>query len=274
MIRRGLLSTAYCIREITKQQFQKNPTDIARVNGYDIFLRPDDVGYGASMMAVIGWYEPETTELFKKILKPGMKVVDVGANIGWFTLLSASLTRGDGVVYAFEPEPTNFELLRRSVFRNHFSNVKLFQKCISDKDGAESLNVANYGQFGSHSIVRQVGDKKIHVTAAKLDTLVAELNIGHIDLLKIDVEGAEQKVMRGAVTLIENSKISNIVMEWNPEEWRDHEELLQWLNSHFEIFEVRLGTPFLIRKLSVRQISELTKAKIASGELYLRNRWM
>jgi FkbM family methyltransferase len=188
----------------------------------------------------------KTTELFINLIRNGSTVIDVGANIGFFTLLAAKLVGDKGLVLSFEPEPTAFSLLTQSVERNGFSNVRLFQKCISSVDGQEQLHLSVTRNKGLHSIARDLGGPSLVVESARLDTIASTLGIGSIDLLKIDVEGAEPEVLEGAVGLISGSRVRNIIMEWeHPETWARRNDILEMIFSRFDVYEFVRSLPFV-----------------------------
>src|SRR5208282_1394111 len=116
-----------------------------RVLGFQIYLNPQDFSPVSTSIATSGWLNLPLTALMKKVLKSGMKAVDVGANIGYFTLLAAKIVE-HGHVYAFEPEQTNFELLSKSISVNDLGNVDIYQKALCDKEGLIKLYLSDPAQ--------------------------------------------------------------------------------------------------------------------------------
>lgn len=231
--------------EILQETYLKNPITVKRTHGFEICLNPEDLGISPSI-GVLGWYELRTTELFVEVLREGYTVVDVGANIGFFTLLAARIVGKSGTVLSFEPEPTSFSLLSKSVERNNFSNVRLFQKCVSDVVGNRTLYLSATRHKGMHSLIRDSGGASITVPATRLDAEISSLDIDRIDLLKIDVEGAEPEVIAGAARLLSEDRIRNMILEWeHPEIWSQHEGLVRRLLSSFNVYEVARSLPFL-----------------------------
>jgi len=208
---RSLLGRADALNKLLMDLYARNPVALVHTHGFDILLDPADMGISPSI-GVLGWYELKTTELFIKLVESGSTVIDVGANVGFFTLLAAKLAGKEGVVVSFEPDPTSFSLLSRSVQRNNFGNVRLFRKCISDVDGEQVLYLSVTHHKGMHSISRNLGGLGISVKSARLDTVADSLNIDEIDLLKIDVEGAEPEVLDGATRLLSEHRVRNIIM--------------------------------------------------------------
>ena len=220
------------------------PIGIKRTRGFDIYLNPPKTDRVSAYIAVLGYWELAPTELFCNILKKGMTAVDVGANIGWFTMMAARLVGSDGEVFAFEPEESNFALLKISAERNKFQHVHLERTCVSDTDGFLTLFLDT--DSGTHSTVRQTS-RSVQVPCISLDSFFASGAVKRIDVLKVDVEGAEAEVLSGARKLISESKIDHMFLEWNPEAWISKSDLLQELVEHYHIFRIVSSSPFLIR---------------------------
>jgi FkbM family methyltransferase len=142
-------------------------------------------------------YEPFTTYIFKQLVKPGMVVIDVGANIGYFTLLSAKLVTDTGYVYAFEPEPRNYDALIHNMSINHFQNIMAMRDAVCDKCGWADLHIDST-EPGAHSIysVRDSFHNDVRVNTVSIDSFAKIMNT-KVDFIKIDVEGAEKDVLRG-----------------------------------------------------------------------------
>ena len=161
-----------------------------------------------------GCYEPQTTEVFRTLIKSDMKVVDIGANIGYYTILSAKLVGKSGTVYAFEPEDRNFEDLMENIEFNELKNVIAVQKAISNSDGIATLYTSKY-ESGEHSLVKgrvKDGLGTVDVETVRLDDVVK----GDIDFLKMDVEGNEPNVLKGAERTLKGPNIK-LVVEVFPE---------------------------------------------------------
>jgi FkbM family methyltransferase len=267
----SLLGGADALNRLLVDLYARNPVTVVHTHGFDVCLDPNDMGVSPSI-AVLGWHEMKTTELFIKLVGRGSTVIDVGANVGFFTLLAAKLVGKKGYVLSFEPEPTSFSLLAQSVKRNGFGNVEMFEKCVSNVDGQQTLHLSVTRNKGLHSIARDLGGDSISVQSARLDTVVNAHGIGSIDLLKIDAEGAEPEVLEGAERLLSRSSVRNIIMEWeHPESWARRSDILEMIFSRFDVFEFVRSLPFLpARKLAPDSTSLFAQG--AGTNLYLRRR--
>jgi len=193
-----------------------NATRPLLVQGHQMFLAPE--GSYASPDMVVDRYERATTDLFKNLLEPGMVFVDVGANIGYFSLLAAKLVGQEGKVYAFEPEPGNHGLLRKNIEINSYSNIQAIQKAISDKTESTLLFLSAL-DTGSHSLYSEAArgvQESVEITTTTIDEFLESEGWPSINLMKIDVEGAELGVLAGMESLVERSPNMKLVVEYCP----------------------------------------------------------
>lgn len=146
---------------------------------------------GVSGMLALGAYEPYETNFFRSCLKPGMTVIDIGANIGLYTIIAASKVTPSGKVIAYEPEPHNFLLLKENIKINNFKNVTAIEEGISDTTTVQSFFLTPENK-GTHSLIdnRETNDS-ITIKTTTLDESLKKQNISHVDLIKIDIEGIE-----------------------------------------------------------------------------------
>jgi len=206
---------------VNSLEFQRRGLLERRLNGvesrnfgrFEIFADPTDNEVGAPVLA--GAYEPHVARIFENLLRPGQSVVDVGANIGFFTLLAASLVGPAGSVLAVEPNPRNVRLLEASRRRNGFSHVTVAQVAASDHLGLLALHAGK-----SNGTTAEPPPLLADLIAAEtvpclpLDRLV-EAN-QPIALIKVDVEGAEGLVLRGALGLLDRHR-PHVVSEFCPD---------------------------------------------------------
>ncbi len=172
-----------------------------------------DVGAGIKIKVRLDWatditYWTGTHEkhdelkVFLSYLREGMVVFDVGANIGFYALHFARKVGPNGKVYAFEPVPEYFERLKQHINLNDVTNIIPVPIALSDQKGTAKMSVAS----GDSSLFHHESDRFIEVPLATLDEFMSEHQINCAHALKLDVEGAELHVIRGANHTIQNFK--------------------------------------------------------------------
>jgi len=134
----------------------------------------------------------------------GATVIDVGAHVGFFTLKAASETGPKGKVVAIEPEPRNVELLKRNVERNALVNIAIVNKAAWNKCGKAPLYLGISSK--THSLITP-SNGQIQVCVDTLDHIADELGLSHVDFVKIDTEGAELEVLKGAEDILNSDGI-------------------------------------------------------------------
>ncbi|MCL2393115.1 MAG: FkbM family methyltransferase [Acidimicrobiaceae bacterium] len=192
------------------------------VEGFTIVVDPADWAVGATITAT-GRYEPEVTAVVRSLLRPGATFVDIGANIGWFSLLAASIVGPAGSVLAVEPNLRNCELLEGSKKQNGFSQIDVLPGAASDRQGWLALQTdASNGRvvpLGPVSGATAAIPCSYVVPAFPLDQLLAERGLDQVDAIKVDVEGVETAVFAGAQRLLSDRRTS-VVFEWYPDALR------------------------------------------------------
>jgi FkbM family methyltransferase len=184
-------------------------------HGQKLFIDPADMGMARAFLLSHGDWEEAESRIFSSSLKPGMTFVDVGANIGYYTLLAARLVGSQGRVFAFEPCPENFQLLQRSVQANGHTNVTLVPKAVSDRSGPAILQL-DRNSSGGHSLSGfRGGARSIAVETISLDEYFASY-AGSIDVVKTDTEGADPAVFRGMHGLLERNPSLVLFTEFYP----------------------------------------------------------
>jgi FkbM family methyltransferase len=185
---------------------------LVSAKGFSIYVEDDDpaVGHHVKQDA----YEPHVTAVFRDRLRPGMHVVDIGANIGYYTMLSASLVGPSGSVTAIEPNPSSAKLLEASRRANSFENVTVAQVAAGRALGLLVIH-GSYGNVMTSAIPDDAAAliSSTTVPTFRVDDLVPRDR--KIDFVKIDVEGAEYNALLGASALIRRCH-PMIVSEFSP----------------------------------------------------------
>ena len=147
---------------------------------------------------VYGTWEPEVLQVVTSTIKPGMTVIDIGAHIGYYSLLFAKCVGSAGRIFSFEPLPGNFALLQKNIQLNNLHQVTTFNQAIFSSNREITLTVPDdQPNPGSGSAYIHGGAQEFRVEAISVDAFCEESAI-RPDILKMDVEGAEYEVLMGA----------------------------------------------------------------------------
>lgn len=207
------------------------------------------------------FYEPATSRLFLSILKPGDTFIDIGAHIGYFSMLAAAAVGDTGEVISFEPSPDNYRQLVEHVALNGFTNVLPFQLALgtdervtalhlnADNDGGHAL--WNVGLHPANHLSRQ--EPRVHpVYVARLDRVLRGRPMRSVKAIKIDVEGSEVLALTGAAETIARHQIPFVVAEVNRMGLEllgtSEQALRQLMKAHgYEVWVLQDGDPELFR---------------------------
>jgi FkbM family methyltransferase len=161
----------------------------------------------------LGIYEEEPTALVRAYLRPGMVVADVGANVGYYSLLALSLVGPSGRVLAFEPAARPRERLRATL--EGVCNVEVLACALGSERGVSNLYVDRDADNDTPTMVASEGGVPVSVTVDTLDAFLAARGIQRLDLLKLDVEGWEPHVLDGARQVLGSGGVGAILCELN-----------------------------------------------------------
>ncbi len=162
---------------------------------------------------VNGIYESDTIDLLSRLIPPKGHLIDVGANIGAI-LVPLCSSRKDIHAIGIEAAPWIFDYLNKNVSINNIRNVRLFNNALFDKDGVEIDFYSPSEKFGKGSLSPVFSQTAIKVTSVTLDSIVKENNMQYVDAVKIDVEGFEYFVFKGASTLLSSERAPHLVFEF------------------------------------------------------------
>jgi len=172
----------------------------------EFFIRPNSADLW--MLSPLG--ETEIRDYFK--LKEGI-FLDVGANVGKYSVIIGNQLGKNGKVFAFEPEPSNLKAFKKNLKLNKLINVSIIPLACSDKKGRLKLYL-NENNSGGHSLI----EKQTHFIGVEVDTLdnlIEKYKIKKVDLIKIDVEGGEVGVLTGAKKILRKDHPKIIFEAWN-----------------------------------------------------------
>tara|TARA_Y100001949_G_scaffold79296_1_gene67084 strand:- start:766 stop:1608 length:843 start_codon:yes stop_codon:yes gene_type:complete len=188
-------------------------SDFVEIEGRKMFTQNND-GLALSIFKI---YEPNQTEIVKKYVHEGDIVVDIGAHVGYYTLLMAQLVGKNGKVYSFEPDPVNFQLLKKSVEINGFENVVLIQKAVSNITDKVKLFLGDNDSAINRIYDAKLGDAKesIDVESIRIDEYFKE-NDELVNFIKIDSEGSEVKIINGMKQFLSRNQELVMMTEFFP----------------------------------------------------------
>jgi FkbM family methyltransferase len=191
----------------------------------------------AMRQRVEGRYERRKIVALQRLLEPGMTFVDAGSNKGDFALIAARVMKDQGRVLAFEPAPENCRWIRASVELNGYRSVTVFELALSDTEGRVPLYIGEWS--GWHSLARRPKPQaSMEVDARTLDSVLHETGDPHVDVLKIDVEGAELALLRGAERTLADERLLAVLVEVHPDFAVDPAEVCELLAARGFTFRV------------------------------------
>jgi len=165
-----------------------------------------------------GVFEPRETKIFKENIKEGMTVLDIGANMGYYTLIASKLVGNKGKVYAFEPDTRNYDLLVKNIKINKCDNVVPIQKAVSNKSGKSRLFIDKF-RMGTRSLAEaNLLNKNGHIEIET--TTLDEFFKDKIDFIKMDAEGAEGLMIKSGEKTFKNNSLM-LLMEFKKDALRN-----------------------------------------------------
>lgn len=192
---------------------------VCRRAGFRIAVPSDSVL--AEPLYVGSGFEDDEAALVRRLARRGMRVLDVGANVGLYSVMLAVAVGPSGSVWSFEPFPPSAGYLKRNLALNGLTNVTVVEKAAADRSGTLELHVFPEGYDVYNSLGASVRPRenlravrRITVRATTLDGFADEAGIDAVDLVKVDVEGAEERVLVGAERLLSRSPRAAILTEF------------------------------------------------------------
>lgn len=161
--------------------------------------------------------ETATAALFRRLLRPGSTVFDVGANVGYYALLAGRSVGPDGRVFAFEATPAVATRLAENVALNGLDNVTVVHSAVCDRSGEIEFRLHDDDSEGNSMVNFAADWPTVRVPAVSLDEYAADHGLERVDVVKVDVEGAEPLVLAGATRLLSAARPPVLIMESNPD---------------------------------------------------------
>jgi FkbM family methyltransferase len=187
---------------------------LKKLNNSSVYMILDAADAGISQELMLkGSHEPLSNKILMENLREGMHVVDIGANLGYYALQEAKAIGPKGIVYAIEPVPHNYFLLKHNAVLNNLENIQVFNLAIGDKDESLSLFLGKTSNWASAIKTPTTSNGKITVQSQRLDTFLKDK--GKVDLVRMDVEGYETKIVEGMTETLKQKNLM-LFIEFHP----------------------------------------------------------
>jgi FkbM family methyltransferase len=226
---------------------------VSVAGGSRMLVRTDDaIG---RVLAISGVWEPNVTAAFRRRLALDDVCVDVGAHVGYFTLLASKLVGDTGHVYAFEPSPSNYEGLRRNLERNAVTNVTAFPLAAGGRAGQAVLHEGPGTNSGRATLrpvrpdLSAIEEPGVAVDVQPVASCIPEEDLRRIRVIKVDVEGSELEALQGLVPIFELGERLALFIEFNPG-WTDDTDAVRRLD------DLRHAYGFTLQRLSAGYLLE------------------
>ena len=185
-----------------------------KIFNYEMYLDLYDRGISRTLI-LFGERELEHKRIIEMILKPGMNVLDIGANIGYYALMQLKIIGDKGQLIAVEPSETNIKLLRKNLNLNGYNNIKIHHKAVSNISGKKKLYLSEMSNLNTFHKPQNINN--LHLSGKTLlvkTTTVPELLSENFDLnlIRMDVEGHEVEIIEGMIDAIKKNKIKPMVI--------------------------------------------------------------
>lgn len=254
----------WAVREMRVVGPGMRPRDVRTKHGFRMRCDPGD-WVGQHILAT-GTWEDMTTAVIQACVRPGGTVVDIGANIGFYTLLLSQLVTKTGRVLAFEPMPLARERLHTNLRLNGVSNVEVREQALAAQSGPAQFFLGPRDHTSISSLQQIEGAEVINVVCTTLDTAVRDCR--RIDFLKMDVEGAEGEVFAGAFETLRRG-VPYVVAEVTNATWP-----VQLIGLGYEMFLIgwdglRPVVDPLVSELPTQYNALFTRTGVPAGVLVL-----
>lgn len=249
--------------EIIKNLEKIKQGPIVTKDGFTMYLNPNDYAV-SGYLALHKTWEPYETELMKRLFTKKTKFIDIGAHIGYYSLLCASASP-DCRIISLEPEPENFQILQKNISANNMKNISAYNIAVSDKTSKADFFIGPSGNSGDNRFFSddfRVNDqerKKINVECVKLDELLIE-NMMKPDMIKMDIQGGEMLALKGMTETLNHDQLVLFTEFWPKgilSNGSSPQDFLNLINSKgFEIYELNKEKKILEKKPFEQLIEE------------------
>ena len=239
-IARGLQTTGARLRWFCEKNVLRRSLLLREIQGSKMYLDARHPGISRTL-AVHGIREAGHTQLIREELSEGMTVVDLGANIGYYTLIEASMVKSGGRVYAVEPDPRNFAVLKKNVEVNGYSDiVETHLMAISDRSGkaefylSDATNLNTMLDPTAYASTSHNTKRSIEVEVMSLDDFMGDEK--PVNFVRMDIEGYEVEALAGMMKTLRRSRPPcKILFEIHPQSYTEERNLRQPLEETFDL---------------------------------------
>lgn len=236
---------------------------IKTLYGFPLFINPRyDKGIEKKLY-LTGTYEKGLLKIISQILKPGDVVVDAGANIGLISIFSGILVGPSGLVLAFEPHPETVLILNKNIQINQLTHVKVFPQGLGSKRSKAKIYSNLHINRGAASMVDfQEGAPSFDIEVSVLDEVLASQKVNKVKLLKVDVEGFEMEVLKGAESILSQENGPILVVECSQKRNNFNysiKNLYDYLtqNLAYQLFKFSISKERISKLIPVNRVEEM-----------------
>lgn len=215
-----------------------------RINGQRMYLDVGDPGISRTLL-LFGRREEDHRRILRRVLTKGMRVFDIGANIGYYALLERSLVGDEGSIVAIEPSPSNAALLSKNIDANGYKNITVKQAAVSDRAGMRDLHLSRMSNLNTFhdqgSAARFFSGEVVSVETTTVPLLADA--VGPPDFIRMDVEGHEVEIIRGLVPAVEAGSMAPMILfETHRSTYTDDHDIRAPLQR---LFDAGYSVPFV-----------------------------
>jgi len=242
-------ASQHLLAKLVPNPYQYSPGTFKTITRHGITMRVDISDYIGHYL-FFGFKDKGMEKLFS-LCKPDSKVLDIGANIGW-TVLNLGRIANKGQVIGFEPDPYNYERCAENINLNNYPNVRVFPVGLGNENASVNMEIRTPSNRGGNRISPKNSESSRKVEIVRLDEFHQVTKIGQIDLIKMDVEGYELNVLRGAKLLLQKYK-PKLFIELDDNNLRDQgDSALMLIEFLFQVGYTRIEDAETKRSISLQ----------------------
>jgi FkbM family methyltransferase len=233
----GLIKCIFNIIRISLARALGRRFVVRRVHGYRMWLDIVDRGISRTLL-LFGRREEDHKLIMEDTMTPGMTVLDIGANIGYYAIMESNLVGAGGTIIAVEPSPQNVRLLRRNIELNGADNIHVFECAVSDATSTRTFFLSEMSNLNTFHPGGATGTSdsmtEIQVETLSVDDLLARAGVEKVDYIRMDVEGHEVEVIRGLLdSIIAGRQAPMIILETHRDRYSKEHDFVTPLRKLF-----------------------------------------